>query len=95
MQRLGRNARRPIQSALEIDGAGAGHDVTHAVGENGVRKDGRGAGAIADDVAGSLGSLTKHLGAEIFFRILEIEFLGDGHPVITDDRRAPVLLNQD
>ena len=68
--------------------------VAHAVGEDGVRQDGRGAGAVADDVAGLLGRLPQHLRAEVLLRVLEVEFLGDGHAVVADDRRAPFLLDQ-
>ena len=95
MQRLDRDARRPVQPALQIDGTGARHDVAHAVGEDRVGKDGRSAGAVADHVAGSLRGLPKHLGAEILLGVLEIEFLGDGDAVIADDRRAPSLFDQD
>ena len=44
---------------------------------------------------GLLGRLAQHPGAEIFLRILEVEFLGDGHAVVADDRRSPFLLDQD
>ena len=60
-----------------------------------MREDGRGAGAVTDDVAGSLRRLTKNLGAEVLFGVLEIDFLGDGDAVIADDRRPPALLDQD
>ena len=58
-------------------------------------EDGRGAGAVADDVSGSFRRLTEHLGAEILFGIPEIDFLGDGNAIIADDRRTPALLDQD
>ena len=86
--------QRAVEAALEIDRARPGHDVAHAVGEDRVRQDGRGARAVADHVAGLLGGLAQHLRAEILLRILEVEFLGDGHAVVADDRRAPFLLDQ-
>jgi hypothetical protein len=60
-----------------------------------VSKHGRGAGAVTDHLASLLGRLTQHAGAEIFLRVLEVEFLGDRHAVIADDRDAPLLLDQD
>ena len=84
-----------VEAALEVDGAGAGDDVAHAVGEDRVRQDGRGAGAVADHVAGLLGRLAQHLRAEVLLGILEVEFLGDGDAVVADDRGAPFLLDQD
>ena len=47
-----------------------------------------------DNVAGLLGRLAQHLRAEVLLGILEVEFLGDGHAVVADDRRAPFLLDQ-
>ena len=85
---------RPIEAALDVDCAGAGHHVAHAVGENGMRQDCRGAGSVTNHVAGLLRRLAEHAGAEIFFRILEIEFLGDGHAVVAHDRRTPFSLDQ-
>jgi len=38
--------------------------------------------------------LPQHPGAEILFRILKIELLGDGHAIIADDRSAPFLFDQ-
>ena len=94
VQRLDGDTGAPIEPALDVDGAGARHDVIHAVGEDRVRENGRRAGAVADGVTGPLRCLAKHLGAEIFLRVLEIEFLGDGDAVVADDRRTPVLLDQ-
>ena len=93
-QRLDRHACGPVQSALEIDGAGSRDDIAHAVGKDGMGEEGRCAGAVTDNVAGFLRRLTKNLGAEILFWVLEIDFLGDGDAVIADDRCAPALLNQ-
>ena len=95
MQRRDRDTCTAIKPTFEIYGAGAGHDVTHAVGEDRVREDRRSTGAIANDIAGLLRCLAKHPGSEIFLRVLEIELLGDGDAVIANDRRTPALLYQD
>src|ERR1039458_941628 len=88
-QRLDRHACGAVQSALEIYRAGASDDVANAVGENRMRKDGGGAGAVADDIPIPSRSVAKHLGAEVLLGVLEIEFLGDGDAVVANDRRAP------
>ena len=93
-QRLDRRLGAAVEAALEVDRAGAGDDVAHAVGEDRVRQDRRRAGAVADHVAGLLRRLAQHLRAEVLLGVLEIELLGDGHAVVADDRRAPFLLDQ-
>jgi hypothetical protein len=64
------------------------------VGKNCVSENGRGAGAVAHQIAGLLRRLTQHSRAEIFFRILEIELLGNRNPVIADDGRALLFFDQ-
>ena len=86
---------RPIEAALDVDRARSRHHVAHAIGENRMCQYGRGAGSVTNHVAGLLGRLAEHAGAEILLRILEIEFLGDGHAVVAHDRRAPLPLDQD
>src|SRR5208283_2882617 len=49
---------------------------------------------IANNVAGLLCRLTQDARAEIFLRVLDIEFAGDHDAVTADNRRAPRLLNQ-
>ena len=41
-----------VETALDVDRAGARRDIADAVGKDRVRQDRRGAGAVADDVAG-------------------------------------------
>ena len=94
LERRDRRRQPAVEAALEVDGARAGRDVAHAVGEDRVGEDGRRAGAVADHVAGLLRRLAQHLRAEVLLRVLEVEFLGDGHAVVADDRRAPLLLDQ-
>jgi hypothetical protein len=52
----------------------AGDDVAHAVGKDSMGEYRRGAGAVAYHVAGLLRLLSKHPGAKVLLRILEIEF---------------------
>jgi hypothetical protein len=54
-----------------------------------------GAGPVADRVAGLLRRFADHMGAQVFFGIFKIDFLGDSHPVVADDRTTPFLVDQD
>ena len=82
------------EAALEIDSAGAGHDITDAVGDDGLCEDGRRARAIPDGITGALGRLPDHLRTEVLVRILQVHLLGNGHAVVADDRRSEPALDQ-
>lgn len=84
-----------IQAALEVDRARTGDHVPNPVSEDGLGKNGRRAGTVADDVAGLLGGLPQHLSTQVLLRVFEIEFLGNGDAIVADDWRSPRLLNQD
>ena len=95
LERLDGGLCGPIEPALEVDRAGAGRHIAHAVGKDGVRQDGRAVLVPSPTTSPVLfGGLPQHLRAEILLRILEIEFLGDSHAVVTDDGRTPFLLNK-
>ena len=83
-----------IEAALDIDRARAGNDVAYAIGKYRVSQNCCGARSIAHHVAGLFCSLSKHPGAEILLRVLEVELLGDGDAVVAHDRHAPFLLDQ-
>ena len=93
-QRLDRALGRAIEAALDVDRARAGDHVAYAVGEDRVGQDRRGARAVADHFAGLFRRLPQHPRAQILLRVLEVEFLGDRHAIVADDRRAPFLLDQ-
>lgn len=84
-----------IETTFDIDRAGAGDNVAHAVGEYRMGQNGRRAGAVPDHVPGFLGRLPEHPRAKVLLGILQVEFLGDGHPVVADDGGAPFLFDQD
>src|SRR6516164_9375846 len=60
-----------------------------------MREDRRCTGAVAHCFAGFLSSLANHLRPKIFFRIFQLEFLGDGHAIVADERFSPFLLDED
>src|SRR5699024_10282768 len=47
------------------------------------------------DVVGLLGDLLHQLRADLLPGVLELDLLGDGHTVVGDRRRAPLLLEDD
>ena len=67
------------EAAPEVDRARAGDDVAQALGEDGVRQQRRGRGAVADRVAGAHGGFAHHAGAEVLLGILEVHQLGQAH----------------
>ena len=62
---------------------------------DGFGENGRGRGAVAGDVAGLGSDFADQLGAHVFIRIFEFDFLGDGHAVLGDRRGAEFLVEDD
>ncbi len=83
-----------VQTALDVDGTGTGHNVSHAIGKNGMGEDRGRAGSVTDVFASFLGGLAQHLGAKVLLRILEVELLGDRHAVVADERHTPLFLDE-
>jgi hypothetical protein len=53
--------------------------------------------ALGRDLAGYrlfFRGLMHHPRAEVFFRVLQVEFFGDGHTIVLDDRSPPLLLDK-
>ena len=62
------------------------------VAEDGLGQYGRCGSAVTGCVTGLAGDLAHHLGAHILVGILEIDFLGYGHTVLSDCRRTEFLV---
>ena len=86
---------RLIDAALDADGVGAGGDVLQPLAEDRLRQDSGGGGAVAGVVAGLAGDFADHLGAHIFIRVFQFDFLGDRDPVFGHRRRAIFLVEHD
>ena len=84
-----------VDAALERGRVGAGGDVAEAFLVDGLGENGRGGGAVAGDVAGLAGDFADELGAHVFVRIFELDFLGHGHAVLGDGRAAEFLVEDD
>ena len=83
-----------LQAPLQLDRTGAGRDIAHSIGKDGVGENGRGRGPITYRVTGAFRRLAEDLSSQILFRILEIELLGDGDSVVADERPTPFLLDE-
>src|SRR6267143_1859513 len=82
-----------LDSALESGGAGACGDSLDAFAEDSLREHGRGGRAVTSNI-GSLGSdFADHLRAHVLEWIAEFDFLGYGHAVLGNDRRAELLFD--
>ena len=82
-------------AALDADRVGAGGDVLQTLAEDRLRQDSGGGRAVARVVAGLAGDFADHLGAHIFTRVFQFDFLGDGDTVFGHRRRAVFLVEHD
>ena len=62
--------------------------MVHGLGENG-----SGGGAVTGSVGGLGGDFLHELGAHVLELVFELDFLGNGHAVLGDDRSAKALLD--
>ena len=84
-----------VDAALERGRVRAGGDVAETFVVDGLGENGRGGGAVASDVAGLGGDFADQLGAHVFVRIFQFDFLGHGHTVLGDRRGAEFLVEDD
>src|SRR5215217_7975096 len=84
-----------LDAALEAHRVGPGGDVAQALADQGLGEHGGGGGAVTGDLVGLLGDLLDELGPDLLPRVLELDLVGDGHAVVGDGGRAPLLLQDD
>ena len=84
-----------LDALLQGHRVGAGGHVAQTFADHAPRQDRRGRGAVTGDVVGLLGDLFDQLGADLLVWILEVDLLGDRHPVVGDGGCAPLLLQHD
>ena len=84
-----------VDPALEARGGRTGGDVAQTLVDQRLGQDGRGGGAVTGDVVGLGGDLLGELGAEVLERVVELDLAGDGHAVVGDRRRTPLLVDHD
>ncbi len=81
-----------LDALLHLDGIDAGDDRSQAFVEDRFGQDRGGGRAVAGHVAGLAGDFADHAGAHVFVDVFQVDFLGDGHAVLGDGRRAEALL---
>ena len=95
LERLDHGFDGLLDAALQLHRVGAGDDVLGALTEDRLRQHGRGGGAVAGDVGRLARDFADHLRAHVLERILEFDFLGDGHAVLGDGGGAELLVEDD
>ena len=81
-----------LHAARQSHRVGPRGDVPQGLLEQGLGNDGGGGGAVARHVARLGGRLLHELGAHVLALVAEVDFLGHGHAVLGDRRRAPALV---
>src|SRR6266545_2296905 len=92
---LGDHGHGGLDAPLEGDRVGTGGDVAQALPDQRLGQHGRRRRAVTGHVVGLLRDLLDQLGADLLVRVLELDLLGDAHPVVGDGGRAPLLLQHD
>ena len=95
LERLDRRLDAGLDAPLERHRVGPGGHVAQALVDHGPGQHGGGGGAVTGDVVGLLGDFLDQLGADLLPRVLEVDLLGDGDPVVGDGGGAPLLLEHD
>jgi hypothetical protein len=80
---------------LRPTGIGAGRDGAQALVHHRLGQHGGGRGAVTGDVVGLGGDLLGELCAEVLERVVELDLTGDGHTVVGDGGRTPLLVEDD
>ena len=84
-----------VDAALERGRVRAGRHVAETFFVDGLSENGRRRGAVTSDVGSLGGDFADELGAHVFVRIFELDFLGHGHTVFGDRRAAEFLVEDD
>ena len=92
---LDRLGDREVDAALEVHRVHAGRNQLRAFAHDRLGEDRGGGRAVAGGVIGLGGDLAHHLCAHVLELVVELDFLGDGHAVLGDARRAERLVEND
>ena len=84
-----------VDAALERGRVRAGRDIAETFPVDGLSEHGRGGGAVTSDIGSLGGDFANELGAHVFIRIFELDFLGHGHTILGDRRAAEFLVEDD
>ena len=92
LDRLDHGVLGGVDAAAQGHRVGPGGDHPQALEVDRLGQQRGGRGAVAGDVGRLRGRFLDQLGAEILERIVQFDFLGHGHAVLGDFRRAPALV---
>ena len=96
LEQLGGDGRHGLLDALlQRHRVRAGGDVAQPFADQGLSQHGGRGGAVTGNIVGLLGNFLDELGPDLLVRVLELDFLGDGHTIVGDGGRAPLLLQDD
>ncbi len=95
LELLGDVGHGPLDAVLHLHGIDARDDRPQPFVEDRFGEHGGGGGAVAGDVARLRGNFADHPGAHVFIDVFEVDFLGHGHAVLGDGRRAEAFLEND
>ena len=84
-----------VDAALEVHRVHAGGDELEAFLHDRGGEHGRGGGAVAGKIVGLRGDFAHHLRAHVLELVGKLDFLGDGHAILGDARRAVGLVEDD
>jgi hypothetical protein len=76
-----------------ISSCSAGRHRPQAFLDHCLRQHGRGGGSVPSDVVGLGGDLLGELSAKVLVRVFQLYLARDGHAVVGDGRRAPLLVD--
>jgi hypothetical protein len=82
-----------VDALLQGHRVGAGGNLTQALLDHRLGEDRGGRRAVARDVVGLGGDLLDELGAEVLVGVLQLDLTGDGHAIVGDCGRAPLLVD--
>src|SRR5690606_15594473 len=81
-----------VDAALEIHRVHAGGNGLQAFVDDGLGQHGSGGGAVTGSVVGLGSDVLDQLGAHVLELVLQLDFLGNGHAVLGNQRSAEALV---
>ena len=81
-----------LNALAQFHGIRARGHILHAFADDRLRQQGSGGGAVARDVVRLGGDFLHELRAHVLKGIFQLNFLGDGHAVVGDQRSAKLLI---
>ena len=93
--RFYRCVNRFLNALFDNHGIGAGRDIFQPVADHDLREQSRGGGAVAGHVVGFGRDFLDKLRAHILKRVVQLDFLSNGHAVVCDQGRAVFFVKHD